>query len=212
MQQIHINRHKINSIDFEIPELSIPLKPGSECSFEMLIINYSNPTHVHLSVTDGIRKNVVFLHDNPYVTHQEWIPVMVKLPLGSVRSEGEVKVTTGYGSLTKSFKVLIGAKLESSVSKRTMEIDQNLGVPSYSKRMDNSKTDEDSEIHKNRRIFEIPAVGKIFIPVFMVLLVIFILLFTFSFGLINPLYGAVAVSIIMIILIIYAVMHLPIKK
>ena len=58
MLQIHINRSKINSIEFEKSELKVPLLPGGECSFEIAFINYGTPTRVHLSATDSIRDYV----------------------------------------------------------------------------------------------------------------------------------------------------------
>ena len=99
MQQIHINRNRINSIEFDDPEITIPLVPGNECSFELPIINYGSPTHVYLSVSDALRKNVRFLYDNVYVANQEFAPVVIKLPADLTTLEGEIKVTTGISPM-----------------------------------------------------------------------------------------------------------------
>ena len=80
MQQIHINRLGVNSIEFETPVLDVPLSPGGEHSFELVIINYGSPTHVNLSVDPDLEEYVTFLDDNPYVTHEEYVPVVVRIP------------------------------------------------------------------------------------------------------------------------------------
>jgi hypothetical protein len=109
LQQIHINRLGVNSIEFEIGELDIPLFPGGEHSFELVIINYGSPTHVNLSVDPHLEEYVTFLDDNPYVTHEEYVPVVVRLPYdGKLFSSGNVFIMVGYGSKKDSFTINIG--------------------------------------------------------------------------------------------------------
>lgn len=111
MQQVHINRLGVNSIEFETAVLDIPLVPGGEHSFELVIINYGSPTHVHLSVDPPLEDYVTFLDDNPYVTHEEYVPVVVRIPYdGRLYSTGNVFVTVGYGSKKDSFTIRIGSE------------------------------------------------------------------------------------------------------
>lgn len=111
MQQIHINRLGVNSIEFETPVLDIPLSLGGEHSFELVIINYGSPTHVNLSVDPHLSEYVTFLDDNPYVTHEEYVPVVVRIPYdGKLFNTGNVFVMVGYGSKKDGFTINIGTE------------------------------------------------------------------------------------------------------
>lgn len=219
MQQIHINRNKTNSIEFDSPEITVPMKEGEESSFELAIINYGHPTHVHLSTSDELRHNVKFVHDNPYVANQEVIPVVVKLPVGTKGARGEVKVTTGYGMHTESFIISIGVQSVESKPNRMIEVDENLGKPQYIEHTDSGMVDDTHNVYfddrdddgpQRRAPPNIPEMSLL--PLVMVLLIMAILLATFTFNMIPALYGAVAVSIILMMLMVYAAMHLLAKK
>ncbi|NOR47662.1 MAG: hypothetical protein GQ533_06405 [Methanosarcinaceae archaeon] len=217
MQQIHINRNRINSIEFDDPEITIPLVPGNECSIELLIINYGSPTHVYLSVGDTLRKNVRFLSDNIYVANQEFAPVVIKLPDDLTTLEGEIKVTTGYGSLTESFRVIIGEIPVVSKPRSVIDVDERLALPNYRQDRTSSRNDWDTDSSKNpdknrKREISFSFPDTFILPLLMILLVVVILLVTFTFNLIHVLYGALAVSILIIILMVYAVMHLLAKN
>ncbi|MDA0525145.1 DUF7524 family protein [Methanococcoides alaskense] len=130
MQQVHINRLGVNSIEFETDILDIPLSPGGEQSFEIVIINYGSPTHVHLSASDDLYDNLTFLEDNPYVSHEEYIPVIARIPYdGRLVNKGKVAVTVGYGSKTESFSVSIGGS-GSGDGLAPIDIDESLSLPS----------------------------------------------------------------------------------
>jgi len=217
VQQIHINRNRINSIEFDDPEITIPLVPGNECSFELPIINYGSPTHVYLSVGDSLRKNVRFLYDNVYVANQEFAPVVIKLPDDLTTLEGEIKITTGYGSLTESFRVIIGETPLVSKPRSVIDVDERLALPNYGQDRTSSMEDWDINSSKNpdknrkREIkFSFPDIFILLLS--MILLVVVILLVTFTFNLVDVMYGALAVSILIIILMVYAVMHLLAKN
>ena len=217
MQQIHINRNRINSIEFDDSNITIPLVPGNECSFELPIINYGSPTHVYLSVGDTLRKNVRFLYDNIYVANQEFAPVVIKLPADLTTLEGEIKVTTGYGSHTESFKVIIGEIPVVSKPKSVIDVDERLALPNYGQDRTSSRKDWDIDPSKNqdknrKREISFSFPDTFILPLLMILLVVVILLVTFVFNLIHVMYGALAVSILIIILMVYAVMHLLAKN
>lgn len=209
MLQIHINRSKINSIEFEKPEIKVPLRPGGECSFEIAFINYGTPTRVHLSATDSIRDYVTFLQDNPYVTNQEWVPVVVKLPSDISIGEGKINVTTGYGSHTETIKVRIGEQKVESKPKPSVDVDTRLGNHKYKlekpKNTRNRKVDVSASGKKIRKPIKHE---NLVIPFLMILLVLWILLITFVIKIFDPMLGALSVSIILIFLIFYGAMSL----
>ncbi|WP_135606079.1 hypothetical protein [Methanococcoides sp. NM1] len=129
MQQVHINRLGVNSIEFESDVVEIPLSPGGEHSFEIVIINYGSPTHVHLSASDGLQDNLTFLEDNPYVSHEEYIPVIARIPFdGRLLNKGKIFVTVGYGSKTESFTINIGMSGQLNAP-APIDIDESLSSP-----------------------------------------------------------------------------------
>lgn len=116
LQQVHINRLEINSIEFEDDIVEIPLSLGGEHSFEIAVINYGAPTNVYFSINDNLEDYVTFLEDNPYVAHEEYVPVIARLPVdGKGFVEGEIYVTVGYGSKTAGFSVKIGSDKSTNI-------------------------------------------------------------------------------------------------
>ncbi|MEZ5335902.1 MAG: hypothetical protein R2741_12040 [Methanolobus sp.] len=108
MQQVHINRLGVNSIEFEMDTVELPISPGEERSFEIVIINYGAPTHVNLSVGDSY-SNITVLEDNPYVRHEEYIPLIARIPYdGRMYTKGQFYITVGYGSKRQGFNLNIG--------------------------------------------------------------------------------------------------------
>ncbi|MDG6243569.1 MAG: hypothetical protein QCH31_04140 [Methanolobus sp.] len=109
MQQVHINRLGVNSIEFETDTLELPLSPGEERSFEIVMINYGAPTHVNFSVSETLRENITILEDNPYVRHEEYIPLIARIPYdGRVYTKGKIFITVGYGSKREGFNLNLG--------------------------------------------------------------------------------------------------------
>lgn len=108
-QNVIINRQEINSIEFEKESVEIPLYPGGEQTFEILISNYGSPTHIHLSVSDELKGQITFLRDNPYVLQKEYISAVARIPQeGRVLTKGQIFITVGYGSKKLGFPVQLG--------------------------------------------------------------------------------------------------------
>lgn len=108
-QNVVINRQEINSIEFENESIEIPLYPGGEQTFEILITNYGSPTHIHLSVSEELKGQITFLRDNPYVLQKEYISAVARIPQeGRVLTKGQIYITAGYGSKKKGFPVQLG--------------------------------------------------------------------------------------------------------
>ena len=218
MQQIHINRNPGNAIEFDSPEITVPVRPGNDCSFEMVIRNHGTPTHVHLSADSRVRKYIKFLHENPYVANQEYLSVVANLPEESEWVEGEIKVAIDYGAKSDTFKVIIGIKPNEVKTKRTVDVDERLGTPRYLHKTayaaaSGMSYEPDSNSENADRSDRPPHQLETFIvPLILVLIAMVVLLGTFTFNMIEPLTGAVAASIILMIIIMYAAIHLLTKK
>jgi len=214
VQQIHINRNPGNAIEFDSPEITVPLRPGNDCSFEIVISNYGSPTHVHLSADNHVRKYVKFLHENPYVANQEYLPVVVHLPAEHEWVEGEIKVATGYGAQSDTFKIFIGIKQAEAKTRHTVDVDERLGTPRYLKNTtyalpSDMSNEQDSNYEKadvsDRHAHQF---DKYLMPLLLVLIALMVLLATFTFNMIDKLTGAVAASIILMVILMYAAIHL----
>lgn len=138
-QRIYIGRRSLNSLEFEEEIVKIPLKIGEETSFEILIINYGAPTHAHFSIGGEIRDKVMILEEKVYVTKEEKVAVITKLPkssAGTGMAKGQIFISTGYGALKKAFTVEIVEKKaeegkregEERVKKRRKELKEMFPV------------------------------------------------------------------------------------
>ena len=111
-QLIYLSRRAENSIEFEHEVLRIPLNVGEETSFELRIINYGEPSHLHFSLSEEIADRVMLLQDKVYVIEEEKITAIARLPksyagTGVESGLGEITVSTGYGAVRESFMVEI---------------------------------------------------------------------------------------------------------
>jgi hypothetical protein len=128
-QRIYLSRKSLNSIEFEHEVLRIPLRAGEETSFELLISNYGDPTHVHFSLSEEIKDRVMILQDKVYVIDEEKIAAIARLPKSytAVVAEleaGEIIVSTGYGAAKRSFPVeIVAAEKKEKRRERTEERD-----------------------------------------------------------------------------------------
>lgn len=108
-QNVILNRQELNSIEFEKESIDIPLYPGEEQTFEILITNHGSPTHIHLSVSEELKGQITFLRDNPYVLQKEYISAVARIPQeGRILTKGQIFITAGYGSRKKGFPVQLG--------------------------------------------------------------------------------------------------------
>jgi hypothetical protein len=109
LQNVIINRQEINSIEFENESVEIPLYPGGELTFEILITNHGSPTHIHLSVSEDLKGQITFLRDNPYVLEKEYVSAVARIPQeGRMLTKGQIFITAGYGSRKRGFPVQLG--------------------------------------------------------------------------------------------------------
>lgn len=132
MQQVHINRLGVNSIEFDSAVVELSISPGEERSFELVVINYGAPTHVNLSMSDSLRENITTLEDNPYVRHEEYIPIIARIPYGGrLYTKGQFFVTVGYGSKKAGFDLNIGSAGPGDPY-YSVDVDSSLSTPGKS--------------------------------------------------------------------------------
>ena len=198
LQTIHINRRDINSIEFDVEELMIPLRPGDETSFEIKVINYGTPTHIYLSATQDIKDKITFLSHNPYVRYEETIPIVARLPRdGKVLYAGEIVVTTGYGAKKSGFVTKLGFEEE----KHVMESGGGLGKPKYPK------------VHKKVTHIDLPHIDitlverVMIIPALLCFIAVFLILAYMRVGAVQV-GSAVMASILIVFVILYGIIKL----
>ncbi|MGZ4879947.1 MAG: DUF7524 family protein [Halobacteriota archaeon] len=131
MQSVFINRKGLQSIEIEEPLVRFPLKPGGKATLDIDVINFEAPTHVYLSSRGAVKDKVTFNRNNPYVDGEELLTATISNPLGQQELyEGEISISTGYGSREESFVVQIG-HLEDEPPLDAIDIDDDLSRPDY---------------------------------------------------------------------------------
>jgi len=96
---VYINRKGLQSVEIEEPIIRLPLRPGGKATLDIDVINYEAPTHIYLSSRGAIKDKVTFNRNNPYVDGEELLTITVANPPGQQELyEGEVSISTGYGS------------------------------------------------------------------------------------------------------------------
>lgn len=222
LQVVHINRLGINSIEFDMESMEIPLSPGEEQSFEIVIINYSSPTHVHISVSDTLKHNVTILEDNPYVTHEDYVPVVVRIPFdGKKIYQGDVFVTVSHGARKNSFSMVLGQPL-TGMDTRPIQVDDSLSAPNevYVKKKKSAGTWKeqlpDISLEKLKFNYEsVVSKATIFLSAIL-LLVLFIFtvssIFSYGIGTAQEFYFSLILSIVFTAFCVYLLIKLPIFK
>lgn len=202
--------------------MEIPLSPGEEQSFEIVIINYSSPTHVHISVGDTLKHNVTILEDNPYVTHEDYVPVVVRIPFdGKKIYQGDVFVTVSHGARKSSFSMVIGQSLTGKDT-RCIQVDDSLSAPNEiyvkNKKSAGSWKEQLPGVSigtlKNNYEYLISKATIFLSGILLIVLFIFTISSVFSNG-ISPVLGfylAVVLSILFTAFCVYLIIKLPIFK
>ncbi|MGZ5539056.1 MAG: DUF7524 family protein [Halobacteriota archaeon] len=131
MQSVYLNRKGLQSIEIEEPLIRLPLKPGGKATLDIDVINFETPTHIYLSSRGAVKDKVTFNRNNPYVDGEELLTATISNPLGQQELyEGEISVSTGYGSREESFILQIG-HLEDEQPLDAIEVDDDLSRPDY---------------------------------------------------------------------------------
>ncbi|AFV24807.1 hypothetical protein Mpsy_2604 [Methanolobus psychrophilus R15] len=223
MQQVHINRLGVNSIEFDTGTVELPLSPGEERSFELVMINYGAPTHVNLSVSDSLRENITMLEDNPYVRHEEYVPIIARIPYGGrLYTRGQVFVTVGYGSRKAGFEFNVGQPGPDDAN-FTVDVDTSLSTPRKSSshgRKDHgenwSSQLPEISLQMVRSVFEMASSRSVYmVAAFVFLMSVMIMamiLLSVDFGPFFGFYPSVFYSILLTFLMAFLMIRLPIFK
>lgn len=215
MQQVvHINRLGTNSIEFDIDNLEISISSGEERSLELAIINYGTPTHIHVSVSDSIKQNVTILEDNPYVIHEEYIPIIVRIPYdGKKIYEGQCFITVNHGAKKDGFLMIIGKSFRFD-NTTPIEIDEDL-IKSHNKHINPSRKIISkipcSILQSNYETLIVKLLIGI-VGLFIILLLISLIIRNYNLlELLGNFYSALLVSIFFTTLCIFVLMKLSFK-
>ncbi len=215
LQQVHINRLEINSIEFEDDIVEIPLSPGGEHSFEIAVINYGSPTNVYFSISDNLKDHITFLEDNPYVRHEEYVPVISHLPIGGEGFvEGDIYVTVGYGSKTSGFSIKIGSEKSANISVE-VDVDDHITVDNkFEVNRNSNKGDSDSTSYSIKSSLDVSSKLALLIAGVLIASFMIYVLSTQSTGIEFEMgfYPAVILAILFTALIMYLFLKLPINK
>ena len=223
LQQVHINRLGVNSIEFDTGTVELPLSPGEERSFELVMINYGAPTHVNLSVSDSLRENITMLEDNPYVRHEEYIPIIARIPYGGrLYTRGQVFVTVGYGSRKAGFEFNVGQPGPDDAN-FTVDVDTSLSTPRKSSSRGHKGRGEnwgsqlpEISLQMVRSVFEMASSRSVYmVAAFVFLMSVMILamiLLSVDFGPFFGFYPSVLYSILLTFLMAFLMIRLPIFK
>ncbi|MGZ7130945.1 MAG: DUF7524 family protein, partial [Halobacteriota archaeon] len=121
----------LQSIEIEEPLIRLPLKPGGKATLDIDVIHFETPTHIYLSSRGAVKDKVTFNRNNPYVDGEELLTATISNPLGQQELyEGEISISTGYGSREESFILQIG-HLEDEQPLDAIEIDDDLSRLDY---------------------------------------------------------------------------------
>ncbi|MGZ4903305.1 MAG: DUF7524 family protein [Halobacteriota archaeon] len=131
MQHVYLNKRGMQSIEVEQPVIRVPLKPGDETTLDIDVINYEAPTHIYFSSRGAIKDKVSFNRNNPYINGEELLTVTIANPPDhNAFYEGEIAISTGYGSKEESFILQIG-QLENEPPPDAIEVDETLSSMEY---------------------------------------------------------------------------------
>lgn len=134
MLKVYINRKGWQSIEIEDDLLRFPLKPGGKTQLDIDVINCEAPTHVYLSSRGAVKDKVVFNRNNAYVDGEEVLTATISNPLGPEELyEGELSVSTGYGSKEASVILQIG-HVENEMPLDAIEVDEDMSRSDYGRR------------------------------------------------------------------------------
>ncbi len=232
MQQVHINRLGVNSLEFDTDTLELSLSPGEERSFEIVLINYGAPTHVNISTSDSLRENITILEDNPYVKHEEYVPLIARIPYdGRLYTKGQIHITVGYGSKRQSFNLNLGNPGPDEKS-FAVDVDESLYKPAGSSKLSSSSSKVSSsgiyekehwsshipsislEMIRSALVEASPYSAGIFRMIMILLLVLLLVVFVLSIDLTQffGFYQSVLYSILLTFFMAYLLLKLPGSK
>ncbi len=200
-QRIYLSRRAENSIEFEHEVLRIPLNVGEETSFEIRIINYGEPSHLHFSLGEEIADRVMLLQDKVYVIDEEKIAAIVRLPKSYAGTDvesglGEISVSTGYGAVRESFMIEIVPEQDNKKKKERVE-----------KHVVNQEVEAKVKVKEPKRELKVVTPQKEKLIHHLLVTLVSTALFLFSFSIVNlsfhPFIFAIIASALFLLIVVY---------
>ena len=200
-QRIYLSRRAENSIEFEHEVLRIPLNVGEETSFEIRIINYGEPSHLHFSLGEEIADRVMLLQDKVYVIDEEKIAAIVRLPKSYAGTDvesglGEISVSTGYGAVRESFMIEIVPEQDNKKKKERVE-----------KHVVNQEVEAKVKVKEPKRELKVVTPQKEKLIHHLLVTLVSTALFLFSFFIVNlsfhPFIFAIIASALFLLIVVY---------
>jgi len=200
-QRIYLSRRAENSIEFEHEVLQIPLNVGEETSFEIRIINYGEPSHLHFSLGEEIADRVMLLQDKVYVIDEEKIAAIVRLPKSYAGTDvesglGEISVSTGYGAVRESFMIEIVPEQDNKKKKERVE-----------KHVVNQEVKAKVKVKEPKRELKVVTPQKEKLIHHLLVTLVSTALFLFSFFIVNlsfhPFIFAIIASALFLLIVVY---------
>lgn len=200
-QLIYLSRRAENSIEFEHEVLRIPLNVGEETSFELRIINYGEPSHLHFSLGEEIADRVMLLQDKVYVIDEEKIAAIVRLPKSYAGTDvesglGEISVSTGYGAVRESFMIEIVPEQDNKKKKERVE-----------KHVVNQEVEAKVKVKEPKRELKVVTPQKEKLIHHLLVTLVSTALFLFSFSIVNlsfhPFIFAIIASALFLLIVVY---------
>jgi hypothetical protein len=198
-QKIYLSRKSLNSIEFDHEVLRIPLKAGEETSFELLVSNRGEPTHVHLSLSKEIRDKLMLMQDKVYVIDDEKIAAIVRLPksyagMTDKSGLGEIFVSAGYGATKRSFSVEIVESRETGAQKEEEDKEGKLEEPTKTEKKELTLSADERELLLHVSV-------SVFAAILFSLFLVIMRVFSNSPGYLF--FSALVASVIFIFIVIY---------
>jgi hypothetical protein len=117
---VHLNRDRPHAIEVE------PQRFVADQSFDIILRNHGAALHVHLHLDDDLSHQAVLGTVNHYVDEGAVRRIRVTVDQPVERSEGRLKLITGYGSETEYVRIALE---DVEPTDRRVRVDEALGEP-----------------------------------------------------------------------------------
>ncbi|MBX0284823.1 DUF7524 family protein [Haloarcula salinisoli] len=115
---VHVNRESLHS-------LSVPDSFEASDSFDVVLVNHGESTHVHLHLDDALSEQAAIEAPNHHVEGGGERTVRVRRT-DDGRARGNLKVVTAYGSTTRLVDVVL---TEPAATDESVQVDEELAKP-----------------------------------------------------------------------------------
>ena len=110
LQDIHIGRLSLDSIEFKYSEIEVPLYRGEDREFQIFIKNFAAATYISFLPDDSIRDYIIMVPSKHHIQNNEYVRLVIRIPYSAKpTAEGMFYVVTGYGAQKKGFKLSVGS-------------------------------------------------------------------------------------------------------